>query len=103
MTNFGKPGSGAPSNFGPARRQFSNPSLMPQEQLGSKIPNAPYGLDNINNNLGGIGHGAPHSKGFGRRMFSNAALVPTQQLGTNMPKIVCDKPTTVASLLNYKK
>jgi hypothetical protein len=100
IRNFGKPGGGAPSSLGAARRQFSNPSLMPQEQLGSKIPYAPYGLDNINSNFGGAGHGAPNDKGYKRRVFSNAAIVPGHQLGTNTPKITGDKPTTVASLLN---
>lgn len=98
--NFGKPGGGAPNTHGATRRQFSNPSLMPQEQLGSKIPSAPYGLDNINSSFGGSGHGAPHNRGAGRRAFSNAAIVPATQLGTNIPRIVGDKPTTVASLLN---
>ena len=72
---------------------------MPQEQQGSKIPNAPYGQNNINSSFGGSGHGAPHDRGTHRRAFSNAAIVPATQLGTNVPKIVGDKPTTVSSLM----
>lgn len=98
ISSFGKPGAGAPSTLGTARRQFSNPSLMPQTQVGTSTPS--YGYDNnVNSLLGGVGHGAPHNKGTHRRMFSNAALVPQAQLGTNTPKIVGDKPTSVASLL----
>jgi len=101
FTNFGRPGAGAPSDKGVIRRQFSNPSLMPQIQAGTHVPSSnDYDGNNINSHIGGAGHGAPHGKGTHRRIFSNAALVPASQLGTGIPKIVGDKPTTVGSLLN---
>merc|ERR1712100_272364 len=98
--NFGRPGGGAPSEKGTARRQFSNPSLMPQNQLGTNVPRTPDGLLHINSSIGGYGGGAMNEKGTRRRMFSNAALVPAQQDGTNIPKIIGDKPTTVKSLMH---
>lgn len=98
--NFGRPGAGAPSSKGNIRRQFSNPSLMPQIQAGTHVPSSNNYDNNINSHIGGAGHGAPHDRGTHRRIFSNAALVPTSQLGTAIPKIIGDKPTTVKSLLN---
>lgn len=97
--NFGKPGGGAPHLHGCIRRQFSNPSMVPQLQVGTHIPEAKYG--NINSHIGGKGHGAPNDDAH-RHVFSNAAIVPAAQLGTGVPKIVGDKRTTVASLLNFK-
>jgi len=98
--NFGKPGGGAPTDRRPNRRQFNNPSMMPQIQAGTHVPSSNDYDNNINSNIGGVGHGAPHDKGFNRRIFSNAALVPATQLGTGIPKVVGDKPTTVGSLMN---
>ena len=73
--SFGKPGAGAPSDKGVVRRQFSNPSLMPQIQAGTHVPSSDAYDNNINSHIGGAGHGAPHKKGTHRRVFSNAALV----------------------------
>lgn len=101
MDNFGRPGGGAPSSLGPARRQFGNPSMMPTAQTGTSIPRGVQGNENINSHIGGAGHGAPHDKGPHRRMFSNQALVPSGQKGTQMPRI-SGNPTGVGSLLKME-